>query len=503
MSFKNILKGLSVWDFLGLLFILILNLYLKLPPTLNGFFAFTYDQGRDLLQVAKIVYDHTPTLIGPTTGLGGIFYGPWWYYFLSPILLLSGGNPQIVAIWFVLIGIATILTLFFFTKSQTSTKIAFTIALIATLSRSWMLAPTIIWSTALTPILMIAAFYLLLKTYQKQTKINLFLLAALSFLVMDAEVPWGICWILFLILLALCKRTFLKRNFIFAIFGGFIIIFPRILFEIKHSFLMTNTVVAYLKNPPVYGERETFVFRLLDRIDIYFGLFSQSFTQGNKAWAAFLLLAITILTAMLLKGGVKLFKKERLLITAAAFLAFSLLFFSFYKDRVWEYYLIGLPITYILIISTLVKMGLEDKTTKIYTLVLGILILILNINFSVLKPFKITWLGDNATYRNQILAMDYIASQKPTNYSYFAYTPAFFDYPFDYLFYWYSKTGRLETPKKNQNVFYLIIRNASNHEYLAVGWYGDKTQDKTKIIDAKTFPGDLLVEKHIKNEAKN
>src|SRR3989338_3275443 len=88
--------------------ILVVNFLLRIPITALGFFALTYDQGRDLLLVSNIVYNHNLTLIGPTTGLQGIFYGPYWYYFLAPLIFLSGGDPQKVAVFFSFIGVLTI-----------------------------------------------------------------------------------------------------------------------------------------------------------------------------------------------------------------------------------------------------------------------------------------------------------------------------------------------------------------------------------------------------------
>ena len=96
--------------------------------------------------------------------------------------------------------------------------------------------------------------------------------------------------------------------------------------------------------------------------------------------------------------------------------------------------------------------------------------------------------------------MDYISSKHLENYSVFKYSPAIFDYPFDYLFYWYERRGLLEIPKDNQRLIYLVIREESSKKYYKSGWYGDKTKDKTVVLERKKFPGDLVVEKHLKND---
>ena len=96
--------------------------------------------------------------------------------------------------------------------------------------------------------------------------------------------------------------------------------------------------------------------------------------------------------------------------------------------------------------------------------------------------------------------MDYISGQNPQNYSIYAYSPAIFDYPFDYLIYWYQKRGLIQKPRDSEKLIYLIIRDDDKHAYLTRGWYGDKTKDKTTLLDRKEFPGQLILEKHLKND---
>ena len=96
--------------------------------------------------------------------------------------------------------------------------------------------------------------------------------------------------------------------------------------------------------------------------------------------------------------------------------------------------------------------------------------------------------------------MDWLISQNPTNYSIYSFSPAIFDYPFDYLIYWYTKQDLFEKPQDNQKLMYLIIRESSTDQYLKSGWYGDKTKDRTQILERQEFPGDLVIEKHLRND---
>ena len=185
------------------------------------------------------------------------------------------------------------------------------------------------------------------------------------------------------------------------------------------------------------------------------------------------------------------------LLIMALFVLFS---FTVYPDVVWDYYLTGLPVIFFSILALYLAHLVKNKALKLPVYLLILFLLIINFDKNVTQPVKITWLGDGATYRNPKAALDYIAQQNPKDYSFYSFSPSIFDYPFEYLIYWYSREGLLEKPQENQKLAYLIIREASSRSYLSTGWYGDKTKDKTTILESKEFPGDLIVEKHYRND---
>src|SRR3990172_12441543 len=61
--------------------------------------AFYFDQGRDALVIWKLWHEGKPFLIGPVTGLAGIFLGPLYYYLIAPFYLIGGGDPRIPAVF--------------------------------------------------------------------------------------------------------------------------------------------------------------------------------------------------------------------------------------------------------------------------------------------------------------------------------------------------------------------------------------------------------------------
>ena len=75
--------------FTSLIFIVVSILRLA-RPELTGFY---YDQGRDALVIWDLIKNGKMFLIGPTTGVEGIFLGPGFYYLLAPWYWLGGEIP--------------------------------------------------------------------------------------------------------------------------------------------------------------------------------------------------------------------------------------------------------------------------------------------------------------------------------------------------------------------------------------------------------------------------
>ena len=84
----------------------IYRLYI-LPQTMQ----FLADQGRDALIAHGILHGDV-ALVGPSTSVGSMFLGPFYYYFMAPFIWLAGNNPLGPAYAVAFIGIVTIPTLY-------------------------------------------------------------------------------------------------------------------------------------------------------------------------------------------------------------------------------------------------------------------------------------------------------------------------------------------------------------------------------------------------------
>ena len=65
---------------------------------------FGFEQGRDLQIIQRIYQIKDFVLVGPSTSIGGVFHGPWYYYLLAIPLGLTSGNPLAASIFLIILG---------------------------------------------------------------------------------------------------------------------------------------------------------------------------------------------------------------------------------------------------------------------------------------------------------------------------------------------------------------------------------------------------------------
>lgn len=247
---EKILKKLyTPWNLLVL--IILLCAFVVRIYRIEALLDFHYDQGRD----AKIIWDlwHNGKLflIGPTTGLDGIFLGPFYYYLIAIPYYLSAGNPVIVSIF-----LSFLVTLSLFVLYLTGVEIGgkitgFTALLIGSFSNylifsgRWLSNPTPIY---LTSILIFYSFVKLIKT--KKISPNWWYLS--YFLVgvsTHFELASAIFYLPILFIFTFWQRKKINlKTFTIAIAFLFITFIPQLWFNFKHDNILVNNIIAELNN---------------------------------------------------------------------------------------------------------------------------------------------------------------------------------------------------------------------------------------------------------------
>lgn len=115
---------------------------------ISDLLAFGFDQGRDAKVIWNLWHDNKFFLIGPTTGIEGIFLGPFYYYLIAPWYIVFGGNPVAPATFLGILNVGAILIIAESVRQHISVRAAIITALFISISHSlisysrWLSNPT-------------------------------------------------------------------------------------------------------------------------------------------------------------------------------------------------------------------------------------------------------------------------------------------------------------------------------------------------------------------------
>ena len=488
--------------------ILLIGSWLRFSGILSNSFAFTYDVGRDILAVRNIIVDHKFSLIGPTTGVEGIFYGPWWYLILSIPFFLFSGNPQGIAFFMGLIGVAAILLSFyvgkkiggFFLGIVFSAFISVSSILVSYSSQIW--NPDIIPFFAVLTLLFLYTFAFEGKNVRKS--ISLFL-GVIVGLIIDLEIIFGFLFflgILISLFFVFKKRLSVKIFLVFAL-GLLFVFFPRIIFELRHNFLMTRKAIGFFSNEFLSSDKHSFFDVFLSRINSLFGTWNAALAGQNRI-IGFILIILVFLSLLMFYKKTDNVKKQ-FIKTIFIIIGTFLIGLTFFGQEIWPHYLVGLPIFYILLFSLAVSVARDFlKNSWIIFILLSILFWInldpIQVLGNIRKP---VWEGNAAVYRNQIAVIDYVyRNAGGQNFKYIAYTPAVHDYNYRYLFSWYGKKKYGYTPsEKNPQLFYVVIEPDYDLPFRLKDWLRLREGDG-KVIKEEIVKGGIIVQKRLRNNEK-
>jgi len=452
--------------------------------------AFTYDQGRDMLDLREMWLLKKPRLIGANTSLHGVFYGPFWYWLSFPFFLLTGGHPLSTLI---LLLVFSFLMPFLFFLLVENKHLGFVLSLIYLFSFSFFSHSIVALNT--NPIIFLTPLFLLLaaKFYKKEKMI---FLSLLSFLVASSfhfEPIIGLFWIL---TIAVSWFIFGKVSLVWknkqALVFFLIPFLPQAIFEFRHNFLQTKALWRLLSGG---GSSLTpggggLVFRFFDRIRIFKEAWlSQS---GNNLIMAGLILAlILLLISKFMKK--KNIKKEEDYFILLCLISLTVVFFGFviYSYALWPWYLSTVDA----LILTLIGLGiyfLGSWGKKYIFLSMAILAIFLFFSFRryFSWPIQKYYSSDPANLRTRIQVADLIYDDaKGGGINIFTFAPYVYDYPYQYLIWWRAKTKYQYLPEE-----YVYLLNQP--KYVAA------KDEADQIIPGKKSECDYLIIEPFESQEK-
>lgn len=459
--------------FLLFAFFFVYFFVIVIKHTFIGNIAFWFDPARDFLLAWSNL--QKPTLIGQPSGIPGVFYGPYWVWLISSVLLFTK-DPRIVLFIILTIPYFTLFPYILFKFSHIVGK-----KIILLLWLLFMLGYSVysmqLWNIYPAPLLFLLLTYLMVFIQRVKRELRGTLLTTLAGitigLILNFHLSFGIgiffATTIFLILESVyaiySHKTERKRVIVtaiiilFSFFLGVSVVFlPTLVFEARHGFQQKEAVLKTITDALLYnsaavgqvGLNKQLILRMffekLGEVLKIPGIISYVVYGGVFVW----------LLRAFKKKRMYLDEKERKLLLYLFLCFFGLVFlYTSSKNPIWSYHFTGIEIIVLLLLGLVIKhIMLFYRLLLIWTVVLIIGNIVQNVKSFNANPYILSSLATKERIAN-IIYQD--ASNQP--FIFYAYSSAIYTYDYDYIFMWLGERYNF-TPVKDvekAEFVYLII----------------------------------------------
>lgn len=428
------LKKLNFW----ILIILVIGFLFRLYISSGNNFIFNMDNARDMVDVREMVVLGKLRLIGQTTAIDGVYYGPLWYYMLSVPFILSGGNPYAsilleIFMWGMGGYFLLWLTNKFYGKLATLAVGCIWVASnFILLGSQYAFNPNPI--LFLTPVF-IFCLWKFIETGKWIFNILAFLLGGL-FLHFEIAVGIFMPFIVILTIIFSKQWDILKsKKFYLGPLVFIAVELPQIIFELRHNFFMTQALFAYKSG----SHGEIGIIPVL-RIQAIFKSFYDTFLPTLMNFEFFTRAIITIfiiISLWLLKIRAKI---DKLTLICLVILFTTLLGLIPLKVDLMRWHLNSVLIVSIILVGFVIFYLQKFIFGKLAAWLLFIMLFIFTIqNITSYVKAKQQGDGNNSILNTELSAIDYTYQKAAgKNFKVYIYLPSVIDYPYQYLYWWHG-----------------------------------------------------------------
>lgn len=286
----------------GLLLLLVLLFIIIRSIHFTKYLNFSSDQAIHSAAALHIFRSKEIVLIGPAvTSLAyegrHIFYGPLVYYFQMLFLILGGFDPINASYAFMLFAALMIIPLYIGVKNLLNEKAAYFFVIVYTFLPYYINYTRFLWNPNFQFVLFPLFVFLMGLFHKKRTYFNFFILSFMMGSLLQFHHLFLIVILILLFFYFFVEH--LSPKFLIIFLSGFILgISPILLFELRHNFYNTRTLILLLQHHqnvfPGIGEiwsSEPHYFLSLS----FFGLLTILAILKNKIKSAFLIFLLIIL----------------------------------------------------------------------------------------------------------------------------------------------------------------------------------------------------------------
>jgi 4-amino-4-deoxy-L-arabinose transferase-like glycosyltransferase len=496
-NFKKEVKSHPfIYLFLGLL--IFAGSFVRLVR-LDSVLGFYFDQGRDAQVIWDFLRDGKFFLIGPTTGIAGIFRGPFYYYLITPAYLFGGGDPLYPAIFLGLLSIASLVILYLLAKEISGRFTGLIAVFFAGLSYYMVYASR--WLSNPTPMLLISM--LLVWFLFRVVEGKRWYLVPIAFLSGASLFHFGSSgefFMIFAIALISIISSFKAGKFslppvkiiVLSIFAFFLTALPLIVFDIRHDGILRSGIAKFFVADASFDVSKS--INLSERLTFLQDVFYSKIFHGKDpirvALTIFIMASFLVLLPRLVKNKKLL---SLIIFLSSPFVGFMI--FRGNEGNVYDYYLTVYYMPFILLLSVVVRKVIATKWG--IAPILLIAYFFVQSNIPPLRSYLSDGLDGPTTISlgNQKQAIEWVykdAAGRKFNTDF--YVPPVIPHSYKYLFEWYeSKDNFNGLVEERVELLYTISEVDPPHPARVEAWR--KRQEGIGMVEETVNFGGISVER--------
>ena len=483
--------------------VLLLGFFFRIYRTYD-LLGFYYDQGRDALVPWRLWHEGKLFLVGPVTGLAGIFLGPFYYYLITPLYLIGGGNPVYPAVFLAFLTICGVFMLYYLGwKFQDRTTGLFAAAIgsfsyYLVLAGRWLSNPTPIM---LTSMLFLWSLWMIIKSNKNYWWMVSVFIIGIS---LQLESASAVFYLPVLAVFAIWQRKKfpdLKTT----IYSGLIFLLtlvPQILFNFRHDNLLLNNFINEILKKGSFKLSFWQVF--WERADYIWTVFYSKILPEKSI----LVLIFSLLSFYsIYKNHKKINGEIKLLLIYILVPVTGYFLFQGNHGNVFDYYMTGYYFPLVLLFS--IGLGILWKKILGKIIVIVFFIIFASVNFQMLAEYLGTSLQEEnlVVLGNEVKAVDWVMDEAKNKgeYNVLIYVPPVIPYSYDYLFLWRAnlfcgddKCGYVKDAEKD--LVYLIFEKDIYHPWRLETWL--RNNERVGVLEQEVIFGGITVQRRLRESGR-
>ena len=493
MLSKLIKKIYTPWNLLIL--IILLFAFLIRIYGIGELLNFHYDQGRDALVIWDLTHNGKLFLIGPTTGLAGVFRGPFYYYLIAPFYLIASGNPIYPTIFLIFTSVLAVWLMYYLVLKFQDKQSALISIILSSFSFALVMASR--WLSNPTPMLLLSmllvlGIYLTVKGKQYGWFIISFV-SGLSLFSFGSSGELFYVPAIFILLVLDWKNKPNLKTLLISLFLFSITFMPLVVFDLKHDGILRSGMASNFVEEKSFALPTKLVSE--SRTKFFYDSFSTKLFHSREKTEVVLLIILTVLTILYLPSLIKN-RFTRIILILITAPVVGLYFYQGNHMNLYDYYMTGYYMIFLFFVSLVLgKVWNKNILGKLF--VIFLLIIFIRNNYYPLN-FKLTDTSsspNSLNFINQLQAVDFISKDsKDKEFNIDVYVPPVISYSYDYLFKWKG----IRQEENQVNLLYTLYEQDGPHPERLKAWL-DRQEKIGKVVYKETFGG-ITVEKRTRYE---